>query len=184
MKKLLSILVPALLAVCALADSPQPAAVDKTIPTPPDKAIRQYQDFWKATNPDPLNHVVWKLYVFRAVPPHNMPSTTIEYLIAGLTSYSRKSYYVGLRINQLYNFVRPIPQRGDVIVVSGRLLEHRHAPVALPRGMTDLDYVTMDLDGAVILPEHFDPYATPIPTPGATATPTVSSKPVPVLPNK
>ncbi|HUO57739.1 MAG TPA: hypothetical protein VMV05_06135, partial [bacterium] len=150
MKKLSFLFTAALLVVPALADELQSVSADV--------AIQQYKDFWKQENPDPANHVVWKIYVFRAVPPHRMPETSPEYIIAGLTSYSKKSYYVGVRINQLYNWLQPIPKRGDVIVVSGRLLEHRHGPVVLPSGTRDLDYITMDLDGASSLPkEHFDP---------------------------
>jgi hypothetical protein len=173
MKKLFLILFPILLAVPALADDLQPV--------PADTAIQQYKDFWKTDNPDPSNHVVWKLYIFRAVPQHTMANGTMQYLITGLTSYSRKSYYVGLKINQLYNFVSPIPQRGDVIVASGHILQHRHGPVVLPSGTRDLDFLTMDLDGATVLPnEHFDPSATPVPAPGSA--PAVSSAPTPAAP--
>jgi hypothetical protein len=174
MKKILILWGMILAAVPVMADNLQPVTQDQ--------AIQQYQAFWKSDNVDPNNHVVWKVYVFRAVPQHTLATGSKQYLVTGLTTYSRKSYYVGLKINQLYNFLTPIPDRGDVIVVSGHILQHRHGPVVLPSGTRDLDFLTMDLDAAMTVPgEHFDPSATPVPTPGAvpsasTAVPAASAK--------
>jgi len=149
-----------------------PVLADELRPVSQDQAIQQYEGFLKTENPDPANHVVWKLYVFRAVPQHTMPNGSMQYFITGLTSYSKKSYYVGIRINQLYNYLTSMPKRGDVIVVSGRILQRRHGPVILPSGTRELDFLTLDMDGASILPdEHFDPLATPVPSPG-TSSPT------------
>lgn len=173
MNKLLFLGAAMLLVFPVLADDFQPA--------PQDQAVQQYQGFWKTDRPDPMNHVAWKLYIFRAVPQHDHPNATTEYLVAGLTSYSKKSYYVGLRISQLYNFLYPIPKRGDVILVSGRIVAHRHGPVALPSGTRDLDYLTMDLDNAALVPnEHFDPTVPPAPTPGASPAPSTAPSPVAV----
>ena len=149
-----------------------PALADELHPTPSDQAIKEYQDFWKTETIDSMNHVVWKLYVFRAIPPRANRQGSLEYIIAGLTPFPKTSYHVGLKINQFYNFLKPIPKRGDVVVVSGRILNRRNSILALPNKDVTIKMLTMDLDGAVSLPqEHFDPLTTP--TPGAGTTPTV-----------
>jgi hypothetical protein len=155
MKKLFLVLMAMLPAIPALADDLQPA--------PAEIAIHQYQDFWKTDTPDPMNHVVWKLYIFRAISPGSQPGTAPEFYIAGLTPTPKNSYYVRLEINQLYNWLRPVPKRGDVIVVGGRVLAHRdYRMTSLAKKEVVLKILTMNLDGAVSLPrEHFDPLATP-----------------------
>ena len=132
-------------------------------PVPEEKAIQQYRDFWGTASPDPANHVVWKLYIFNAVPPSSGPGTTPEYLIAGLTPSPKNGYLVRIGINQLYNWLRPIPGRGDVIVAGARVLSHRDFHVtSLTKKEVVLKILTVNLDGAVSLPrEHFDPSATP-----------------------
>jgi hypothetical protein len=154
-KRLFFLLISILLAAPVLADDLQPV--------PADTSIQQYQDFWKTDTPDPMNHVVWKLYVFRAIARSTEPGTAPEFYIAGLTPSPKNSYYVRLEINQLYNWLRPVPQRGDVIVVSGRVLAHRdYHMTSLTKKEVVLKILTMDLDGAASLPwEHFDPSATP-----------------------
>jgi hypothetical protein len=165
MKKLFFLLMSILTAAPILADDLKPE--------PSDQAIKEYQDFWKTETPDASNHVVWKLYVFRSVPPSTKPGEAATYIVAGLTSYSKSSYYVGLRINQLYNFLHPMPKRGDVIVVSGRILRHRTGLVALPDKSRVLKTLTMDAEAAVSLPdEHFDP--TVATTPAADYGPAAS----------
>lgn len=157
MNKFVFLLFSILVAVPALADDLQPVAQDQ--------AIQQYQDFWKTETPDPMNHVVWKVYVYRAVPPGSHPDSAPEFVMVGLSPFH--NYYVRLNINQLYNFLWPVPKRGDVIVVSGRIRDHRDFRTILPTKEVVAKTLTMDLDGASALPnEHFDPAATPIPTPG------------------
>ena len=155
MKKIFFFLVSTLLAAPLLADDLQPV--------PAATAIQQYLDFWKSGAPDPMNHVVWKLYIFRAIAPSSEPGTAPEFYIAGLTPAPKNSYYVRLEINQLYNWLRPVPQRGDVIVVSGQVLAHRdYHMTSLAKKDVVLKILTMNLDGAASLPrEHFDPLATP-----------------------
>jgi hypothetical protein len=140
-----------------------PVLADDLQPVPAEKAIQQYQDFWKTDTPDPMNHVVWKLYIFRAISRSSEPGTAPEFYIAGLTPSPKNSYYVRLEINQLYNWLRPVPQRGDVIVVGGRVLAHRdYHMTSLTKKDVVLKILTMNLDGAVSLPrERFDPSATP-----------------------
>ncbi len=143
-----------------------PVLADDLHPVAQDQAIQQYQDFWKTETPDPMNHIVWKLYVYRAIPPAANPKSALEFLVGGLSPYH--NYYVRLNINQLYNFLHPLPQRGDVIVVSGRVRDHRDYHATLPKKEVILKSLTLDLDDANAVPnEHFDPSVWPSPTPGA-----------------
>ena len=155
MKKLLFLLISILLSV--------PAWADDLHPETSDQAIKEYQDFWKIADPAQLgNHVVWKLYVFRVVPQNSSPGAAMEFIIAGLTPIPKDGYLVRLRINQLYNFLRPMPKRGDVVVAGGRILNHREYKTILPKKDVELKILTMDLDGAVSLPqEHIDLKAIP-----------------------
>jgi hypothetical protein len=155
-KKLFFFLLSILPVVPVLADDLQPA--------PAEIAVQQYQGFWKTDTPDPMNHVVWKLYIFRAISPSSQPGTAPEFYIAGLTPNPKDSYYVRLEINQLYNWLRPVPQRGDVIVVGGRVLAHRdYHMTSLTKKEVVLKILTMNLDGAVSLPhEHINLSPTPV----------------------
>ncbi len=170
MKKIIFLLISTFLVIPTLADDLQPETSEK--------AIKEYQDFWKTDSIDSMNHVVWKLYVFRAIPPRANPQGALEYIIAGLTPFPKTSYHVGLKINQFYNYLKPIPKRGDVVVVSGRILNRRNYILALPNKDVPIKMLTMDLDGAISLPqEHFDPLAAP--TSSESGTPSVLPGSVP-----
>lgn len=170
MNKYFFLLVSILMAIPVLADDLHP--VEQA------QAIQQYQDFWKTETPDPMNHIVWKLYVYRAIPPAANPDSALEFLIAGLSPYHQ--YYVRLNINQLYNFLNPLPQRGDVIVVSGRVRDHRDYHATLPTKEVILKSLTLDLDDAnFVQKEHFDPSIWPSPTPTGSAVPSEASTKVP-----
>jgi hypothetical protein len=154
MKEIIFAFVFTLFAMPVMADSLQPAAVND--------AIQQWQGFWSTNTIDPANHVVWKLYVFRAIPQRESPSADKEYVLAGLTPYPKSSYYVRIRIDLLYNYFKPVPKRGDVIVVSGRVITRRDYLLDLTSKEVPIKLLTMQLDGAAKLPdEHFDPAATP-----------------------
>ncbi len=149
MKKIVILLISILMAVPILADDLQPA--------PTDQAIQQYQSFWKTEDPDPMNHEVWKLYIFAEVPPSDQPDATEEFAIAGLTPSAGTNYFVRLKINQLYSFLWPVPKKGSVIVVGGRVTDHRDYHTVLPGQTVVLKTLTMNLDGASLVSgEHFD----------------------------
>jgi hypothetical protein len=83
------------------------------IPEPTSQAILEYKAFSGTDNPDPGNHVVWKLYIYRAITQTAHSDGATEYLIAGLTPFPKEGYYVRLKINELYDYFQPIPRRGD-----------------------------------------------------------------------
>jgi hypothetical protein len=150
MKKIFFVLIFILGAVPVLALDLQPEALGR--------AIREYKIFSKIDNPDPMNHVVWKLYIFRSVTQSDHPTGAVEYLIAGLTPFPKDGFYVRLKINELYDYLRPIPKRGDVILAGGRIINRLHYETNLPKKQVVLKLLAMNLDGAVSLPrEHFDP---------------------------
>jgi hypothetical protein len=154
MKRSLLLLVSVLWAVSALAADLKPEI--------PSVAIREYKAFSKTENPDPGNHVIWKLYIYRAITQTAHPDGAPEYLIAGLTPFPRDGYFVRLKINELYDYLHPIPGRGEVILAAGRIIDHRDYEANLPKREAVLKLLAMDLDGAVSLPqEHFDPSAKP-----------------------
>ncbi len=146
--------------------SATPVVAEDLTPAPPDKAIQQYRNFWKTDVPNSLNPVVWKLYVFHVIPSNSSRGLT-KYILAGLTSSPRDNYYVRLKISELNGYLGSIPHRCDVIVVKGRILNHRDRPVKLPRKDVVLKFLSMDLDAVVSLSEQFDPSASPIASPTA-----------------
>jgi hypothetical protein len=174
MKKLFFVLISIALAVPALADPLQPV--------PTDQAIGQYQDFWATNAIDPANHVVWKLYVFRAIPYLNDPKADKKYVIAGLTPFAKSSYYVRIRIDLLYNYFKTTPQRGDVMVVSGRVITRQDYLLDLTTKEVPIKILTMELDGAAHRPlENFDPAAMPMDSKGVSIAFTPTAVPVPVV---
>ncbi len=76
------------------------------------QAVGEYGVFSAADNPDPMNHVVWKLYIFRAVPQSDHSDGAVEYLIAGLTPFPKDDYYVRLKINDCIIISNPRPKGG------------------------------------------------------------------------
>ena len=116
MKKTLLILTAVLLGFPSWADDLKPA--------PLDQAIKEYGVLMNAKDIDPMNHVVWKVYVYDS---QSYQSGGIRYLdqdnlTAGLTP--TPGYYVYLPINQLYNYLRPMPKTGDVVAVEGRVVDN------------------------------------------------------------
>lgn len=159
MKKSFLLLASILMAAPALAVDLRPETTGQ--------AIKEYKAFSGTESPDPANHVVWKLYVYRAITASGHPDGASEFLIAGLTPFPRDGYYVRLKINELYDYFQPIPQRGDVILAGGRIINHRNFEANLPKREVTLKLLAMDLDGASGLPkEHFDPSVKPTAGPG------------------
>ncbi|HXL74065.1 MAG TPA: hypothetical protein VN963_10635 [bacterium] len=153
MKEIIFAFVFTLFAMPVLADNLQPVSSGQ--------AIQEWQAFWESNSIDPGNHVVWKLYVFRAMPDREDPKGELQYVLAGLTPFPRSSYYVRIRIDLLYNYFKPVPKRGDVIVVSGRVTTRQDYLLDLTSTEVPIKLLTMQLDGAAKLPEQFDPAATP-----------------------
>ena len=152
MKKLFFVL-----AICCLA---HPAwADDELKPEPLGQAIQEYAGIWQASDIDPMNHEVWKLYVyFQLTPSGGYNTQTPQWLVCGLTPDPRKGFSVIVGINQLYNFLRPAPQRGDVIVVEGRIQSKINASdIKSPTHIFTLKGLDMYVENAVALPnEHVD----------------------------
>ncbi|HEY5039750.1 MAG TPA: hypothetical protein VIJ93_11810, partial [bacterium] len=128
-------------------------------------------------NPDPMNHETWKLYVYYSLTPRDgYASQTPEWLVAGLTPNPKDHYFVELRINQLYNFLRPIPQRGDVIVVEGRIQNHLRSNITTPKQNFILKNLFMYVENAISLPkEHVN---IPMPSP---VTSSIAATSLPVM---
>jgi hypothetical protein len=156
-----------------------PVPAEDLQPAPAAEALQQYQDFWKTAVPDPMNQVVWKLYVFRAVPRNSDPGAAADFIIAGLTPAPGNGYDVRLKIDQLYNFFHSIPKRGDVIVVKGRILNHQDYLTHFSQKEVLLKILSMDLEGgASLFGENLHPSGTPAELPGAVRpTPAPLSQP-------
>jgi len=133
-------------------------ADDELIPEPLDQAIGEYKNLKKSNDIDPMNHEVWKLYVFYDLTPESGFDKTPKWFVTALTP--DKHYRVVISINQLYNFIQPRPQPGDVIVVEGRVSAHYDMTVDFNHGLTSkrvtIPAFLMNVDGAVKLKEHFE----------------------------
>lgn len=169
MKYLFFILISILLVVSAMADDLQP--------DPMNYAVQTWQSFWETNSIEPANHVVWKLYVFRAIPQRQNPNGILSYLVTGLTPYPKNSYYVGLKIDILYNYLKNTPKRGDVIVVSGQVVTRRDYLLDLGNKEVPIKMLTMNLDGAAYTQEHFNPAATPTDSTTVVVPPTPTPNP-------
>jgi hypothetical protein len=173
MKEIIFAFVFTLIAVPVMADDLKPVSMRQ--------AIQEWQGFWETNSIDPGNHVVWKLYVFRTIPQRDDPQDAMEYVVAGLTPNPKSSYYVRIRIDLLFNYFKPVPKRGDEIVVSGRVTTRQDYLLDLTTKEVPIKLLTMQLDDAAKLPEQFDPTAVPrdpirvvvpaTPTPIPTALP-------------
>jgi len=151
-------------------------ADDDLAPEPLVQAIGEYNDLMKSKDVDPMNHEVWKLYIFYNLTPSSGYDKTPKWLVSGLTLDKR--YRVVLPINQLYNFLPSTPKPGDVIVVEGHVTSHYDMTVDFDRGLiskrVSVPAFLMYVDGAVNLPrERFDP------TIHSPATPTFQLSPTP-----
>ena len=180
MKKLYLFLVLILFSLSAWAD-------DDLKPEPFDQEVKEYLNFWNTDQPDPSNHEIWKLYIFYPLYPRDSYGNKVpEWFVAGLSTGKGEHFNVEVGVNQLYNFLRPIPERGDVIIVEGRVTGHYKTQMY--RGDTEhsFSYLYFYVENAsLVKDEHFGPKATPEITPGATpqTTPTVEASvtPTPTL---
>ncbi|HTA75550.1 MAG TPA: hypothetical protein VK791_00165 [bacterium] len=130
---------------------------DDLAPEPLSQAAREYESFFQTEKPDPMNHEVWKLYVYDTMMPLDGFTKTPNRLLVGLTATPQDDYRVIISVNQLYNFMRPIPQRGDVIVIDGTV-QSRYDKFLLRGRVTDHYFriVYLYAEGGKILPdEHF-----------------------------
>lgn len=152
MKKLFLFLAAVVMTVPVLADDLQPVSVDK--------AVAQYVSLWKSKNIDPSNHEVWKLYIYGSLIPNNNYNHEKEIYITGLTP--KPGYFVYLSINQLYNFLSPVPKKGDVIAVEGRITNHFYSTLEGPVKTSRIPVLFMYLENAEKLPaESFGTASSP-----------------------
>jgi hypothetical protein len=135
-------------------------AADELKPEPLPHAVQEYKTFWQTNKVSPANHEVWKLYIYYPLFYTNgFGNKNPELLVAGLTPNPKDGYTVELRVNQLYNFLRPIPQKGDVIVMEGHVQQILRDYITGPKKNWVLNCLYMYVEDAVTLPnEHFDPY--------------------------
>ncbi len=192
-----------------------PVSADDLQPEPLNQAIKEYKKFSKTDDVDPANDVIWKLYVlfnvgsnasygsitsgslflgaassgisslviFQKTDSYSNPDT----LLAGLTS--EPDFFVLLPVNNLYNYFRPIPKPGDVIVLKGRISGHFNYQTHAGQKVFILSALNLYLEDGKKLPfEHFDPprdysimpsvtpaILTPEPVPASMAGPTTTS---------
>lgn len=165
MKKFYLFLCLAFLAAPLWADD------DDLTPEPLNQAASEYESFFKTEKPDPMNHEVWKLYVYDTMMPLDGYTKTPNRLLVGLTAVPKDNYRVIISVNQLYNFMQTIPQRGDVIVINGTV-QSRNDKFLLRTRNTDHYFreVYLYAEGGKALPEHFTlPSSAPL-------TPTVTTQ--------
>jgi len=115
MKKLYILMSLVFLSLPAWAD-------DDLAPEPLEQAIGEYNNLLKSKDIDPMNHEVWKVYIFYELTPSDGYDKTPKLLVGGLTPDKR--YRVVLPIHQLYNSLPATPKPGDVIVVEGHVTAH------------------------------------------------------------
>jgi hypothetical protein len=164
-------------------------ADDDLKPEPFDQAVLKFNELQNTNDVDPMNHEVWKLYVLYDLTPSSGFDKTPKWIVTALMP--GKKYRILLPINQLYNFLRPSPKSGDVIVVDGRVTNHFTMTVDFDYKRVRVPVLQMYLDGAVMLKEKFDPNASkksadpnsagpvPTPTPGGPRMGVVYSAPTP-----
>ncbi len=153
-------------------------------PAPLHKEIEQYKGFWKSNDVDPVNHEVWKLYIFGCLAGQNNMTTggqstspifvssqatqfqlvkmsdvshgSPDALLASLTPDLKSC--VLLQINNLYNFFQTIPGAGDVIVIEGRVLQHSHDEIVSGNKTFSLDALLFYAEnGQKAVPGYFKP---------------------------
>lgn len=151
-----------------------PVGADEDLkPESLDQSVEKYNGFKKSKDIDPMNHEIWKLYIFYDLTPTSGYDKTPKWLVAGLSPDRR--YKVVLEINQLYNFLSSRPQPGDVVVVEGHITSHYDMSVTTEYRQYTVPAFLMYAEGAVNLPrERFDPTVRRIitPTTQLSATPT------------
>jgi hypothetical protein len=131
-------------------------ADDELKPEPLDQAIKEFVDFCKTDTPDPMNHVVWKLYVFAQLTPNGGLNRSTQRVLTGLTSNPKKNYFVIVGLNQLWNSLSSLPKQGDVIVVDGRVLSHFKSHLQSGDQYPILNTLVLYPQNAKYLPEeHF-----------------------------
>lgn len=165
MKALLAVLAALLSAVASWADDLQPVTFSQ--------AVKEYNSFWSSDSINPGNHEVWKLYICGELIPNGNYNHEKEIFVARLAPGT--PYVVYLSINQLYNFLQPIPKVGDVIAVEGRIVNHFYSTIQGAVKTRRIPVLSMYVEDAAGLP--FEPAAaaailTPEPRPILTAGPT------------
>lgn len=176
MRKLFWVFAAVLCAVPAWADDLQPETLSQE--------VREYNSFWGSNDIDPTNHEVWKLYICGELIPNNNYNHEKEIFVTRFAPNA--PYIVYLRINQIYNFLQPVPKVGDVIAVEGRVMNHFYSTVQGSVKRVRIPVVYFYVENASKLP--YEPAAaaailTPEPTPTVavpSGTPVAAvSSPVP-----
>ena len=152
-----------------------PVLADDLTPEPLEQSIKEYDMYEKAAEFDGMSHVVWKLYIFYDLSPKGGGDRTPKLWVAGLTP--DRHYRVILSINQLYNYLRPLPKAGDVIIVDGYIKGHYNYSISTKNREFTLKALSLYTQGAMALPnEHFEngPASTPSSTPSTGPLPTAT----------
>jgi hypothetical protein len=156
MKKLFFTLVAVIFTVPVWADDINPVSVDQ--------AIEQYKSFWSSNAIDPSNHEVWKLYIRKGLIPKGNQNGEVEYYSTVLTLSPKPRYVVEISVNQLFNFLQPVPKVGDIIAVEGRITNHFMANITGRTKVRQVKTLVMYIENAQKLPSE------PTPVPNASAT--------------
>lgn len=135
------------------------AAVLSTIPVWADdlkpellgQEVREYNAL-STGDVDPGNHEIWKLYICGELYSTNYNHEK-ETFLAKLVPNS--PYIVYLRINQLYNFLQPIPKVGDVLAVEGHVVSHFYSTITGPTKIKRIPVLYFYIENAKMLP--FEP---------------------------
>ena len=157
-------------------------AADDLKPEPLEQAVTEFKSFWDKGTPDPMNHEIWKLYVFSALLPGSGMNRSTQTLLTGLSAGPPPHHYVLVGINQLWNFLHSTPQPGDVLVVEGRIVNHINSHITTPNKYLVLKALVMYPENAELIPsEHFQVSATPTltylkTTPSVGVIPTSAAK--------
>ena len=154
-----------------------PAWADDLKPEPLNQEVNEYNSFWASKDIDPMNHQVWKLYILGSLTPNNNYNHEKEIFITSLVPKS--PYIVYVRINQLYNFLQPIPKVGDVIAVEGRIVNHYYSTIQGSWKTKRIPVLYMYVENASKLPDE-PSAATLISTP--EPQPTLAAVSTPALP--
>lgn len=164
MKKLFWFLLAVLITIPTWADDLQPE--------PLGQEIKEYKAL-STGDVDPGNHEVWKLYIIGSLIPSGNYNHETEIYVGSL--FPGGPYIAYLRINQLYNFLQPIPKVGDVIAVEGRVVSHFNSTIQGPTKTTSIPVVYFYIENASKLPLEPEAAAQIL---GTKLKPTPTSAPV------
>lgn len=163
-----------------------PVWADDLKPEPFSQEIKEYNAL-STGDIDPGNHEIWKLYICGSLIPNNNYNHEKEIYLTKF--YPGTPYIAYIRINQLYNFLQPVPKEGDVIAVEGRVVSHFNSTLEGPNGIKRIPVVYFYVENASKLPFEPDAAAAilgtklkPTPTAGPTGTPVAAvSSPTPQI---